>query len=159
MNQPPPAKRTILQIPPSHSSKHPIYLPGDGDRTGIALTNPCLVTNSTKRQMIQNKKRNGQQSLKEGYLSLLFSCQRLVLAFHWTWLVMIGARQTTTSVRDNTESFTIDAPLNLKLISIIFLLVEQLIKREACEGDQQFLPDCAKCLGVPSRRRQNRALS
>ena len=99
-----------------------MYLPGDGDRTRVALTNPCLEAYSTKRQMIQNKKKNGRQSLKEGYLFVAFLRQRLVLAIHWMWLVMIGARQTTTSVRDNTESFTIDAPVNLKLISIISLI-------------------------------------
>ena len=42
-----------------------------------------------------------------------------MLAIYWIWLGMIGARQTTTSARGNTESNAINAPLDLKLISTI----------------------------------------
>ena len=45
-----------------------------------------------------------------------------MLAIHWIWLGMIGARQTTTSARSNTESNAINAPLDLKLISTITII-------------------------------------
>ena len=63
-----------------------MYLTGDGVRTGVALTNPCLEMNSTKRQMVQNKRKKGSQSRKEGYcfvaslVPALSACNPLALA-------------------------------------------------------------------------------
>ena len=65
---------------------------------------------------------------------------------------MIGARQTTTSARSNTESNIIDAPLDLKLISTITIIGGATHQaRGLVEGDQQVLPNCAKCLGVAGK--------
>lgn len=62
---------------------------------------------------------------------------------------MIGARQTTTSARSNTESNLIDAPLDLKLIStIIFIGGATHQARGLGKVTNESSPTALKCLGV-----------